>query len=72
MDSININNLEKYLIYGNHIDEIIKKGFKNIIAFSIGSNIPINYTNYYFEKEKNIIEDEFEEDDDFGLDELFN
>ena len=71
LDSININNLEKYLIYGNHIDEILKKGFKNIIAFSIGSNIPINYTNYFFEKEKNIIEDEFEEDDDFGLDELF-
>ena len=36
----------------NFMEKKVKEGFSNIVGFSIGANIPINYTNFYFEKYK--------------------
>ena len=42
-------------LFGNIIsdipmDEKIKRGFRNIVAFSLGTNIPITYTKFLFPK----------------------
>ena len=51
----------------NFIGKKVKEGLNNIVGFSIGANIPINYTaDFFFKKFKDEIEEEIDFSDIFG------